>query len=258
MTTPIFENAALAATIGDDFVATIELRNPPNNFFSLDQIGGVADALEALDTDDACRAAVLCADGKHFCAGADFSSGGRTSTTDDLYAAAARIFRTQTPVVAAVQGAAIGGGLGLALSSDFRIAAPEARFSANFARLGFHHGFGLSVTLPRLVGEQTAAELLFTGRRVKGEEAVTIGLADRLADLGSLRATAHSLAREIAISAPLAVRSIRATLRGDLADRVEAATAHEAKEQERLRATADFNEGNAAMRDRREPDFTGE
>ena len=74
-----------------------------------------------------------------------------------------------------MHGAAVGGGLGLALTADFRVAAPEARFSANFARLGFHQGFGLSVTLPRLVGQQTAAELLFTGRRVPGEEAVRFG-----------------------------------------------------------------------------------
>jgi enoyl-CoA hydratase/carnithine racemase len=100
--------------------------------------------------------------------------------------------------------------------------------------------------------------LLFTGRRVKGDEAVAIGLADGLADVDSVRDAARALAREIAISAPLAVRSIRATLRGDLADRVEAATAHEAREQERLRATHDFAEGTSAMRERRQPDFIGE
>ena len=155
---------ALTVTVGDDHVAVLELCRPPNNFFSIEMIGGVADALERLDHEPRCRAAVLCAAGKHFCAGADFSGSGRTFTTEELYAAAVRIFRTQTPVVAAVQGAAIGGGLGLALSADFRVAAPEARFSANFARLGFHQGFGLSVTLPRLVGEQAAAELLYTGR----------------------------------------------------------------------------------------------
>lgn len=254
----VFQNDAVTAIVGDDFVATVFLTQPPNNFFSLDLIGGVADALAVLDDDDRCRAAVLRADGKHFCAGADFSSGGGSYTTEDLYGAAVRIFRTHTPVVAAVQGAAIGGGLGLALSADFRIAAPEARFSANFARLGFHHGFGLSVTLPRLVGEQATAELLYSGRRVKGDEAVDLGLADRLVDLSDLDTTAHAFAREIAISAPLAVRSIRTTLRGDLADRVEAATAHEGREQEWLRKTADFAEGNAAMRDRREPNFRGE
>lgn len=257
MTQTVFENEAVRATVGDDFVATVELTNPPNNFFSLVQIGGIADALELLDDDDRCRAAVLCAEGKHFCAGADFHHGGGYST-EDLYAAAARIFRAQTPFVGAIQGAAIGGGLGLALSADFRVAAPEARFSANFARLGFHHGFGLSVTMPRLVGEQATADLLFTGRRVKGEEAVELGLADRLADLDAVRSVAHDMAREIAVSAPLAIRSIRKTLRGDLADQIVAATAHEGAEQAWQRETADFAEGNAAMRDRREPNFTGE
>lgn len=249
----------LTVEIGDEHVATIELCRPPNNFFSLGLIGGIADALEQLDADPACRAVMLCAQGKHFCAGADFSGdGGGSYTTEELYAAAVRIFRTETPVVAAVQGAAIGGGLGLALSADFRVAVPEARFSANFARLGFHQGFGLSVTLPRLIGEQAAAELLYTGRRVPGEEAAELGLADRLAPLDELRSVAHDLAREIAMSAPLAVQSIRRTLRGDLADRVEAATAHEAAEQARLRATADFAEGTTAMAARRPPEFRGE
>ncbi|MEO1064131.1 MAG: enoyl-CoA hydratase/isomerase family protein [Actinomycetota bacterium] len=249
---------AVEVRLADDHVATIELRRPPNNFFSMELILGIVEALERLDGDPACRAAVLCAEGKHFCAGADFANrDGEGWTTEELYAAAVRIFRTETPVVAAVQGAAIGGGLGLALSADFRIAAPEARFSANFARLGFHQGFGLSVTLPRLVGEQAAAELLYTGRRVKGDEAVTLGLAERLAPLADLRSAAHALAAEIAGSAPLAVRSIRTTLRGDLADRVEAATAHEAAEQARLRRTDDFAEGTRAMAERRPPDFRG-
>jgi len=250
-------NDAVRVSIGDDYVATIELCQPPNNFFSMDLIAGVGDALENLDNDPACRAALLVAQGKHFCAGADFSDGGRRYTTEELYSAAVRIFRTDTPVVAAVQGAAIGGGLGLALSADFRFASPEARFSANFARLGFHQGFGLSVTLPRLVGAQAAAELLYTGRRVKGDEAVELGMADHLVPLADLRSQAHKLAVEIATSAPLAVRSIRRTLRGDLADQVQAATDHEAQEQAWLQATNDFAEGRTAMAERRTPNFSG-
>lgn len=239
-----------------EHVGEVRLCQPPNNFFSLEMIEALADALESFDDDVACRAVVLAADGKHFCAGADFSSTS-TYSTADLYAAAVRLFRTRKPIVAAVQGAAIGGGLGVALSADFRVAAPEARFSANFARLGFHHGFGLSVTLPELVGRQRASELLYTGRRINGDEAGAIGLADQVVPLDDLRASARELAAEIAASAPLAVESIRSTLRGDLADRVAAATERELAEQERLRATDDFKEGTRAMAERRAPNFTG-
>src|SRR5439155_1569186 len=162
-----------------------------------------------------CRAIVLCSTGKHFCAGANF--GGRNPAEGPLYEEAVRVFAAQTPVVAAVQGAAVGGGLGVALSADFRVASPESRFVANFARLGIHHGFGLTVTLPLVVGHQRALELLYTGRRVKGEEAHAIGLCDRLVSADRLLEEAIDLAHEIAISSPPAIRSIRATMRGDLA-----------------------------------------
>jgi 2-(1,2-epoxy-1,2-dihydrophenyl)acetyl-CoA isomerase len=244
---------------GGDLVATVELHRPPNNHFDLALIASLADAFEALDRDGECRAIVLCAEGKHFCAGADF--GGRrdgvTAGQRHLYEEAIRLFEAHTPVVAAVQGAAIGGGLGLAMAADFRVASPEARFSANFARLGFHHGFGLTVTLAPAVGQQRALELLYTGRRVTGEEALRIGMCDRLAPLEDLRAQAHALAAEIAASAPLAVRSIRETMRGDLAGRVRAALVRERAEQERLNQTEDFREGVRATAERREARFTG-
>jgi 2-(1,2-epoxy-1,2-dihydrophenyl)acetyl-CoA isomerase len=243
--------------LGDDHVALAEIQRPPDNYFDRALIASLADALEALDAADGCRVALLCSAGKHFCAGANFRQ--RTLDTEGgrhLYDEAVRLFETRKPVVAAVQGAAIGGGLGLALVADLRIAAPEARFSANFARLGFHHGFGLSVTLPALVGQQRALELLYTGRRVPGEEALRLGLCDRLAPLSELRAQARGFASEIAASAPLAIEAIRATQRGELAQRIRAATARERAEQERLQGTADFREGLRAMAERREPDFT--
>ena len=239
-----------------DHVGRIVLNQPPNNFFSVGMISEIADALEAFDADDDCRAVVLSAEGKHFCAGADFSRRDARDDTGELYRMAVRLFHTRKPIVAAVQGAAIGGGLGVALAADFRFVSPSARLSANFAQLGFHHGFGLSVTLPRLVGMQRAADLLFTGRRVNGDEAVNLGLADRLVDDTGLVESAIAYAAAIASSAPLAVESIRATLRGDLADRVAFATEHELAEQSRLRKTNDFAEGVRATAERRTARFT--
>ncbi len=254
----------VAVSLGDDRVATAEIRRPPANFFDQALIRSLAEAFEQLATGDDCRAIVLCSEGKHFCAGANFGGGARDEgergaqlETGHLYDEAVRLFATPLPVVAAVQGAAIGGGLGLALFPDFRVACPEARFSANFARLGFHHGFGLSVTLPRLVGQQAAMDLLYTGRRVPGEEALALGLCDRLVPADGLRDEALGLAREIALSAPLAIRSIRQTLRGDLADAIRRATDREKAEQDRLQRTADFKEGVRAMAERRTPDFEG-
>jgi enoyl-CoA hydratase/carnithine racemase len=242
-------------------VATVEMHRPPNNFFDTTLIAEIGEAYEALDRDPACRAIVLAAEGKAFCAGADLAGRGAVPAGDGpqrhLYKEAIRLFRTRKPVVAAVHGAAVGGGLGLALSADFRVTCAEARFSANFSRLGFHQGFGLSVTLPRLVGPQKAALLLYTGRRVPGDEAVTIGLADKLVAESDVRKQALALAGEIAISAPLAIQSIRETLRRGLADQVEAATERELVEQDWQRKTEDFREGVNAMSARRTPNFSG-
>src|SRR5437879_7176690 len=169
MTAPAYGDVTVE--VADDHVATVEIHRPPNNFFDVALIDSLAGAFEALDDDPACRAIVLCSEGKNFCAGANLGGdrgGGAVSGDRHLYDEAVRLFSTRTPVVAAVQGAAVGGGLGLALMPDFRIAAPEARFTANFARLGFHHGFGLTVTLPAVIGMQKATELLYTGRRIDG------------------------------------------------------------------------------------------
>jgi 2-(1,2-epoxy-1,2-dihydrophenyl)acetyl-CoA isomerase len=255
----------VSVTLGDDFVATVELHRPPDNYFDLTLIRSLAEAYEALDAEPACRAIVLCAEGKHFCAGANFGGRGGAGGADDalaggpgaLYREAIRLFEAGKPVVAAVQGAAIGGGLGLACSADFRVGCPEARFAANFARLGFHQGFGLSVTLPAIVGQQHSMLLLYTGRRIGGEQAAGIGLCDLLVPADRVRAEAHALAADIAVSAPLATASIRATMRGGLAGQIRAATDREAAEQDRLRGTADFSEGVRAMAERRPPRFEG-
>ena len=150
----------VSVEVGDDFVAEVEIHRAPNNFFDVPMLKDLADAYALLDNDPSCRAIVLCSEGRHFCAGAQFSPQSGSAEPEGgaagLYAEAVRLFRASIPVVAAVQGAAVGGGLGLACSADFRVAASESRFTANFAQLGFHHGFGLSVTLPLIVGHQRA------------------------------------------------------------------------------------------------------
>jgi 2-(1,2-epoxy-1,2-dihydrophenyl)acetyl-CoA isomerase len=253
------QSSELTVRLTDDYVATLEFSRPPSNFFSVSLIREIADACEELSRSRRCRAIVLCSAGRVFCAGADLADAHAVGTPGGahLYDHAVRLFEQPVPMVAAVQGAAIGGGLGLAMAADFRVAAPEARFAANFALLGFHHGFALTVTLPAAVGQQAALELLYTGRRVSGEEAHRLGLADRLAAPGQAGAEAHALAAQIAASAPLAIRSIRATMRAQLADEARAAMARERAEQGTLMQTADWKEGVAAVTQRRPAHFTG-
>ena len=249
----------------DGFIALLEIQRPPNNFFDVNLINDMADALDALDADVNMRAYVLCAQGKHFCAGANFGDPARnaarpvrfTGGVNPLYAAAVRLFSCKKPIIAAIQGAAVGGGFGLAVMADFRVACPEARFTSNFVKLGFHPGFGLTHTLPKVVGQQRANLLFMTGRRIDGETAYAWGLADILTDQANLRAEALRLAHEIAENAPLAVQSVRATLRQGLAEEVKAATDWENLEQARLQATQDHKEGVRAVAERRPGNFVG-
>jgi enoyl-CoA hydratase/carnithine racemase len=253
-----------------DHVGLIEIRRPPLNFFDVSLINQIADALEEIDRDVEIRCSVLAAQGKAFCAGANFSdparqeqekraqgNPGENLPINHLYVQAVRIFRNQKPFVAAIHGAAIGGGLGLAVSADFRVTCPEARFAANFTKLGFHPGFGLTTTLPELIGKNNAELMFYTSRRVTGEEAYRWGLANELVPQDQVRDAAMKLAGEIAECSPLGLVSTRATMRKGLADRVLAATNHELVEQNRLRLTEDFKEGVQATSERRVANFKG-
>ena len=249
-------------TTHDGHVAVVTFARPPHNFADLELIRGIGAAFAAADDDAGVRSIVLRSEGRVFCAGADLANANpvgedaaAAGERNPFYVAAAALFAVETPVVAAVQGAAVGAGLGLALVADFRVATPAARFVANFVQLGFHPGFGISAVLERVVGRQRAALMLLTGRRIGGEQAADWGLADVLAD--DADAAALALAREIATGAPLAVRSTRATLRGDLHALVERQTDHELAEQQWLQKTADYAEGVRAVNERRPGRFTG-
>jgi enoyl-CoA hydratase/carnithine racemase len=250
----------------DGHIARVTIRKPPNNAMSVDLARDLADALELLDTEMEIRAVVLATEGKNFCAGADLSRRAEeigiapkagTPTTNPLYDQAVRLYSTKLPIVAAIQGAAVGAGLGLALIADFRIASPAARFAANFVKLGFHPGFGLTHTLPRLIGTQNAARMFLTGERFDAEQALAMGLVDHITTPHELVPKAEDLARTIAQNAPLALRSTRATLRAELAAAVRAATDHEFAEQQWLMQTDDFREGVKSVAERRPSEFKG-
>ncbi len=249
----------------DGHVAIVEIRRPPNNFIDVDLMDHIATTLEALDQDADVRAVVLAAAGKHFCAGGNLKQRLETEAKGakfvparrHIYKEARRLVATRKPIVAAVHGSAIGAGLGLAVVADFRVSCKEARFAANFTAIGFHPGFGLTVTLPRLIGQQQARWLMLTGRRITGEEAHAIGLVDRLVEQDQVRLIAIEMAREIAKAAPLAVQATRETLNAGLIAAFRAATERESFEQNLLRETNDYKEGVEASAARRDPVFTG-
>lgn len=243
-------------------VAELRFANAPLNYATVTLLRLIADALEACDARPDIRAVVLSAEGKTFCAGADLASpNGFGAVGDDplreFYDQALRIFACGKPVVAVVQGAAIGAGLGLAVAADFRVAAPEARFSANFTRLGFHPGFGLTYTLPRVIGSQRASRMFLGAARHTAEEGADWGLVDRLAASGAAREAALAFAQEIAENAPLALLATRATLRAGLLDAVRETLRHEHQQQLILQRTEDFAEGVRAVAERRPGRFQG-
>lgn len=244
-------------------VAEIRFSKPPHNFVDPDLLRQIADAVESCDADPEVRAIVLLSEGKSFCAGADLAGDENITGASGmdaiggLYEQAIRLFSRKKPIVAAIQGAAVGAGLGLAVAADFRVASPAARFSANFVRLGFHPGFGLTHTLPRLIGVQRAQWMMLSSERVKAEDAFGWGLVDRMAAPETLLEEAHRMAAEIAENAPLALNATRATLVGSLVDDVIKTLRHEHAMQSMLKTTADYEEGVASVFERRPANFIG-
>ncbi|RZM15909.1 MAG: enoyl-CoA hydratase/isomerase family protein [Sphingomonas sp.] len=246
----------------DGHVAIVTFARPPHNFADLALIEAIGAAFAAADVDPNVRAIVLQSEGKVFCAGADLVNANPVAADrtegerNPFYVAAAKLFAVETPVVAAIQGAAVGAGLGVALVADFRVASPEAKFVANFVQIGFHPGFGISAVLERVIGRQRALLMALTARRIRIEQAEAWGLVDSVVPADRLRAEALALAKEIAAGAPLAVGSTRKTMRGDLFALVQSQTDHELAEQAWLQKTNDFAEGVRAVSERRPGNFT--
>jgi enoyl-CoA hydratase/carnithine racemase len=248
-----------------DSVAVLTLDLPERrNAMTADLTAAWVAAVESLRGDRAVRAVVVTGEGPAFCAGGDLSwiAESPDLTVMDLrdrmlpfYRAWLSVRTLDVPVVAAVNGAAVGAGLCLALACDVRYAAPDATFSAPFARLGMHPGMAATHLLPEVVGVARARELLLTGRRVDAQEAYEIGLVSAVAV--DVRAHALEAARGIADSAPIAVRLTKAALAHAGHHGIDAALDWEGLAQPVTMASADLREGLAAQAQRRAPRFTG-
>jgi 3-hydroxyacyl-CoA dehydrogenase len=185
-------------------VAVITLDSPPVNALSAQLRAGIARAVEQAVADDAAKAIVLTCAGRTFCAGADITEFGKPPKDPSLSAVQAVIEAAPKPVIAAIHGTALGGGLELALSCHYRVAVPSAKCGLPEVKLGILPGAGGTQRLPRIVGAERALEMITSGAHVKAKDAAAMGLFDKLLTEGQLREEAIAFAREvIASGAPL-------------------------------------------------------
>lgn len=253
----------------DDAIGVITLNRPDNrNSMTPEVLDGFAAAVAEARARAELRCVVITGKGHCFSAGADFKSEiqrpgtGRPRQPHEqsfaMYEPFLSVLDIEVPVIAAMNGHAVGGGFGLSLLCDLRVASREAKYGANFARLGISPGVGISYVLPRLVGVARAADMLFTGRLVLGHEAEHMGLVNAAVAADQVLPRAMDLARDIAASAPVAVRLTKHFLYQGLDWRPRDAALREAFAQAATLTTADAREGIAALLEKRKPDFKGE
>lgn len=244
-------------------VVVLTLNQPERrNALSAELRNRLIETLEDLMSDEDCRAIVLAGEGPAFCAGGDIKT---MKTGDPVYSrnrlsALHRLVRLiatgPKPVVAAVEGAAVGGGMSLALACDFVVAGKDARFAAVFGQVGLMADLGLLWSLPQRVGLGRARRLLMLGTPVGGAEAVEIGLADELADSGAALEAACALAAQLTEAAPMALAMTKAALARASAS-LQDVFDLEIDGQVLLMQTADHAEARSAFQEKRKPTFRG-
>ncbi|MBO9521610.1 MAG: enoyl-CoA hydratase/isomerase family protein [Nocardioidaceae bacterium] len=248
-------------------VVRLVLDNPAQrNAMSEDMTASWVRAVDALATDPEVRVVVVTGEGKAFCSGGNpaWIAGEPDASVDYLrtrmmafYRAWLSIRRLEVPTIAAINGAAVGAGLCMPLACDLRYAGASARMSVPFVRLGMNPGMAGTYLLPNVVGPAAARELLLTGRAVDAEEALRIGLVNRVFGDDELQTRVLEVAEEIAATAPIASRYTKVALRdGGHAD-FESAIQWEALAQPITLATEDLQEGVRAAREKRRPEFRG-
>jgi enoyl-CoA hydratase/carnithine racemase len=249
----------------DGMVGVITLDRPDNrNSMTPELLDAFAAASATARADASIRSLVVTGTGACFSSGADFKSTLQRDTGSAphersyaMYVPFLSLLDIEVPIVGALNGHTVGGGFGLALVCDMRIGALDAKYGANFVKLGLAPGMAISYLLPRLVGMAKANELLLTGRLVEGREAESLGILNRAVPATDVMTEAMELARTIAANAPLAVRATKAAIRRGLALSVREAAREEAVAQAATLATDDCREGIAALLAKRAPVFTG-
>ncbi len=246
----------------DDGIATITFRRPEAlNALSISVLEELDAAVERVETDDAIHAAIITGEGRAFVAGADIAEIAELDSKSGLEFARrgqsvfSRIERLEKPVVAAVNGFALGGGCEIALACHMRVAVRKARFGQPEVKLGILPGFGGTQRLPRLVGRGIATRILLSGGHVGAEEALRIGLVNEVVEPEKLLERSKEILREILANGPRAIAATLAAVRDGLDRTLEDGIALEAKLFSELCGTAEMKEGTAAFLEKRAPRF---
>jgi enoyl-CoA hydratase/carnithine racemase len=263
------EHQTLSVTSPTDGVVAITLNRPDRlNAMNVTMFGELEEVARTIGDDRGVRVVILTGAGEAFCAGYDLDDAEELSglsplgmlDRQELAARALSAVRAiPVPVIAAVNGAAAGGGMALSLMADIRLGSPAAKFNAAFVRIGLSAGdLGTSWLLPRLIGPAQAAEIAYTGRSVGAEEAERLGLLNQLTGADDLIDRALTMARQIRVNSPGGIRLSKRALQANMEiTSFAAALELENRGQALLTRCADMPEALAAFREKRTPNFTG-
>jgi enoyl-CoA hydratase/carnithine racemase len=245
-----------------DRIATITINHPPMNLLGTPLLKELDQVFGDLEADESVRAVVLTASGRYFSPGADIKELSQVSTAyqgSELSARGQallnRIERFDKPVIAAINGACLGGGLELAMACHMRVAAAGTQFGLPEVKLGLIPGFGGTQRLPRIIGPSKAAELILTGECMTAEEALALGLVNRVVIGTEVLKQAHGLAGSITLNGRLAIQSALRAIRSGLDSPLAEGLAREAELFGELCETADKKEGTDAFLSKRPPKF---
>ena len=249
-----------------EHITTISLNRPDRlNALNNQMVEELSEVMTAEDTDDETRVVVITGTGRAFCSGADL----RAEPTGERsiigrgavgHTMAERIFAAldiEKPIIASINGVAVGGGCTMTLSCDIRIASETAQFQLPFTRLGICTELGSSYLLPRLIGMGKASELLLTCKMIDAKEAREIGLVNQVVPADELEKVTYEMASSIAKFPPLAVRMNKRGLRQAMSDGLSSQIQYEALATAYLSSTEDHREAVAAFREKRKPVYKG-